>query len=203
MGNACKRRMMFFFVALRGVCWPFQIVRVQAGHHSLRRTLWPNPGALTVAGDHGERQVKPRKNLLQTKPFLYFTMLYVMLVSVMILLSYLELGDTVAMSPVDRMRSLSLKLVSLGRIYAGTPRYFPLGKHSYPPVIMFSFPLVRIFQLAVYYFVNSNIIRLPHCIIYVSMSLWYRSAGSCWCSGWLPYYPPITTACSNLSSLWR
>ncbi|XP_051907367.1 nuclear pore complex protein Nup155 [Hippocampus zosterae] len=37
-----------------------------------------------------------------------------------------ELADTVAMSPVDRMRSLSLKLVSLGRIYAGTPRYFPL-----------------------------------------------------------------------------
>ncbi|XP_038589686.1 nuclear pore complex protein Nup155 [Micropterus salmoides] len=37
-----------------------------------------------------------------------------------------ELGDTVAMSPADRMRSLSLKLVSLGKIYAGTPRYFPL-----------------------------------------------------------------------------
>uniref|UniRef100_A0A671YB06 Nucleoporin 155 n=1 Tax=Sparus aurata TaxID=8175 RepID=A0A671YB06_SPAAU len=37
-----------------------------------------------------------------------------------------ELGDSVAMSPVDRMRSLSLKLVSLGKIYAGTPRYFPL-----------------------------------------------------------------------------
>uniref|UniRef100_A0A7N8YQ27 Nuclear pore complex protein Nup155 n=1 Tax=Mastacembelus armatus TaxID=205130 RepID=A0A7N8YQ27_9TELE len=37
-----------------------------------------------------------------------------------------ELGDTVAMSPADRMRSVSLKLVSLGKIYAGTPRYFPL-----------------------------------------------------------------------------
>ncbi|XP_037120775.1 nuclear pore complex protein Nup155 [Syngnathus acus] len=37
-----------------------------------------------------------------------------------------ELADTVAMSTVDRMRSLSLKVVSLGRIYAGTPRYFPL-----------------------------------------------------------------------------
>uniref|UniRef100_A0AAQ5YIN2 Nuclear pore complex protein Nup155 n=1 Tax=Amphiprion ocellaris TaxID=80972 RepID=A0AAQ5YIN2_AMPOC len=37
-----------------------------------------------------------------------------------------ELGDSVAMSPVDRMRSLNLKLVSLGKIYAGTPRYFPL-----------------------------------------------------------------------------
>uniref|UniRef100_A0A8C2ZJ83 Nuclear pore complex protein Nup155 n=1 Tax=Cyclopterus lumpus TaxID=8103 RepID=A0A8C2ZJ83_CYCLU len=37
-----------------------------------------------------------------------------------------ELGDSVAMSPADRMRSLSLKLVSLGKIYAGTPRYFPL-----------------------------------------------------------------------------
>ncbi|XP_011603164.2 nuclear pore complex protein Nup155 isoform X1 [Takifugu rubripes] len=37
-----------------------------------------------------------------------------------------ELGDTVAMSAVDRMRSTSLKLVSLGKIYAGTPRYFPL-----------------------------------------------------------------------------
>ncbi|CAB1352906.1 unnamed protein product, partial [Coregonus sp. 'balchen'] len=37
-----------------------------------------------------------------------------------------ELGDGVAMSPADRMRALSLKLVSLGKIYAGTPRYFPL-----------------------------------------------------------------------------
>uniref|UniRef100_A0A673ZK87 Nuclear pore complex protein Nup155 n=1 Tax=Salmo trutta TaxID=8032 RepID=A0A673ZK87_SALTR len=37
-----------------------------------------------------------------------------------------ELGDSVAMSPADRMRALSLKLVSLGKIYAGTPRYFPL-----------------------------------------------------------------------------
>ncbi|XP_068608928.1 nuclear pore complex protein Nup155 [Brachionichthys hirsutus] len=37
-----------------------------------------------------------------------------------------ELGDTMAMSPVDRMRILGLKLVSLGKIYAGTPRYFPL-----------------------------------------------------------------------------
>ncbi|XP_034048068.1 nuclear pore complex protein Nup155 [Thalassophryne amazonica] len=37
-----------------------------------------------------------------------------------------ELADTIAMSPADRMRSLSLKLVSLGKIYAGTPRYFPL-----------------------------------------------------------------------------
>lgn len=37
-----------------------------------------------------------------------------------------ELADSVAMSPVDRMRSLSLKLVSLGKMYAGTPRYFPL-----------------------------------------------------------------------------
>ncbi|XP_028318058.1 nuclear pore complex protein Nup155-like [Gouania willdenowi] len=37
-----------------------------------------------------------------------------------------ELGDSVTMSPIDRMRSLNLKLVSLGKIYAGTPRYFPL-----------------------------------------------------------------------------
>ncbi|XP_024917828.1 nuclear pore complex protein Nup155 [Cynoglossus semilaevis] len=37
-----------------------------------------------------------------------------------------ELGEGVAMSPADRMRSLSLKLVSLGKIYAGTPRFFPL-----------------------------------------------------------------------------
>uniref|UniRef100_A0A4W5M4I7 Nuclear pore complex protein Nup155 n=1 Tax=Hucho hucho TaxID=62062 RepID=A0A4W5M4I7_9TELE len=37
-----------------------------------------------------------------------------------------ELDDSVAMSPADRMRALSLKLVSLGKIYAGTPRYFPL-----------------------------------------------------------------------------
>ncbi|XP_030624241.1 nuclear pore complex protein Nup155 [Chanos chanos] len=37
-----------------------------------------------------------------------------------------ELNDSVAMSPADRMRALSLKLVSLGKLYAGTPRYFPL-----------------------------------------------------------------------------
>uniref|UniRef100_A0A8C8GPQ0 Nuclear pore complex protein Nup155 n=1 Tax=Oncorhynchus tshawytscha TaxID=74940 RepID=A0A8C8GPQ0_ONCTS len=37
-----------------------------------------------------------------------------------------ELGDSLAMSPADRMRALNLKLVSLGKIYAGTPRYFPL-----------------------------------------------------------------------------
>ncbi|KAJ8408637.1 hypothetical protein AAFF_G00252720 [Aldrovandia affinis] len=37
-----------------------------------------------------------------------------------------ELSDSVAMNPADRMRALSLKLVSLGKIYAGTPRYFPL-----------------------------------------------------------------------------
>ncbi len=73
-------------------------------------------------------------------------MLLVMQVSV-IVLCCLELGDSVAMSPVDRMRSLNLKLVSLGKIYAGTPRYFPLGEHSYPPVIIFNFPLVRISSL--------------------------------------------------------
>ncbi|KAL2087750.1 hypothetical protein ACEWY4_016578 [Coilia grayii] len=37
-----------------------------------------------------------------------------------------ELTDSAAMSPADRMRALSLKLVSLGKLYAGTPRYFPL-----------------------------------------------------------------------------
>ncbi|XP_048876664.1 nuclear pore complex protein Nup155 [Brienomyrus brachyistius] len=37
-----------------------------------------------------------------------------------------ELSDSVTMNAGDRMRALSLKLVSLGRIYAGTPRYFPL-----------------------------------------------------------------------------
>uniref|UniRef100_A0A4W4F518 Nuclear pore complex protein Nup155 n=1 Tax=Electrophorus electricus TaxID=8005 RepID=A0A4W4F518_ELEEL len=37
-----------------------------------------------------------------------------------------ELSDSVAMSPADRMRAVSLKLVSLGKLYAGTPRYFPL-----------------------------------------------------------------------------
>ncbi|XP_063068284.1 nuclear pore complex protein Nup155 isoform X2 [Engraulis encrasicolus] len=37
-----------------------------------------------------------------------------------------ELTDSAIMSPADRMRALSLKLVSLGKLYAGTPRYFPL-----------------------------------------------------------------------------
>lgn len=37
-----------------------------------------------------------------------------------------ELNDSLAMSAPDRMRALNLKLVSLGKQYAGTPRYFPL-----------------------------------------------------------------------------
>lgn len=92
-----------------------------------------------------------------------------------------ELGDSVAMSPVDRMRSLSLKLVSLGKIYAGTPRYFPLGTFLHPAVI-------RLFDISSRLFtddVNSNIIStspLPSLpffsILYVSMFLWRRSTGS-------------------------
>lgn len=200
MENASKCWVMFSCAALRGVCWPFQIVRVQAGHHSLCRTLWPDPGAFAVAGNHGERQVKCQRLAKHLAPNLFKNALHtlqVMEVSV-IALSCLELGDSVAMSPVDRMRSLSLKLVSLGKIYAGTPRYFPLGKHSYPPIIMLSFPLVRIFQLAVYHFVNSNIISLPPCIIYVSMSLWSRTVGSCWCSRWLLNYPLSATSLFKL-----
>ncbi|XP_044520250.1 nuclear pore complex protein Nup155 isoform X2 [Gracilinanus agilis] len=37
-----------------------------------------------------------------------------------------ELNDSVAMSSSDRMHALSLKIVLLGKIYAGTPRFFPL-----------------------------------------------------------------------------
>uniref|UniRef100_A0AAY4CWY0 Nuclear pore complex protein Nup155 n=1 Tax=Denticeps clupeoides TaxID=299321 RepID=A0AAY4CWY0_9TELE len=37
-----------------------------------------------------------------------------------------ELNGSVSLSPADRMRALSLKLISLGKLYAGTPRYFPL-----------------------------------------------------------------------------
>uniref|UniRef100_A0A8C4K5V0 Nuclear pore complex protein Nup155 n=1 Tax=Dromaius novaehollandiae TaxID=8790 RepID=A0A8C4K5V0_DRONO len=37
-----------------------------------------------------------------------------------------ELSDSVSLSPADRMQALSLKMVLLGKIYAGTPRYFPL-----------------------------------------------------------------------------
>ncbi|XP_007065800.2 nuclear pore complex protein Nup155 isoform X1 [Chelonia mydas] len=37
-----------------------------------------------------------------------------------------ELSDSVTLSPADRMQALSLKMVLLGKIYAGTPRYFPL-----------------------------------------------------------------------------
>ncbi|XP_060617389.2 nuclear pore complex protein Nup155 [Anolis sagrei] len=36
------------------------------------------------------------------------------------------LSDSVALSAPDRMQALSLKMVTLGKIYAGTPRYFPL-----------------------------------------------------------------------------
>ncbi|NXF88358.1 NU155 protein, partial [Eubucco bourcierii] len=39
-----------------------------------------------------------------------------------------ELNDSVCLSPADRMQALSLKMVLLGKVYAGTPRYFPLGK---------------------------------------------------------------------------
>uniref|UniRef100_A0A8B9NBL4 Nuclear pore complex protein Nup155 n=1 Tax=Accipiter nisus TaxID=211598 RepID=A0A8B9NBL4_9AVES len=37
-----------------------------------------------------------------------------------------ELSDSVSLSPTDRMQALSLKMVLLGKMYAGTPRYFPL-----------------------------------------------------------------------------
>ncbi|NWT04676.1 NU155 protein, partial [Mionectes macconnelli] len=37
-----------------------------------------------------------------------------------------ELRDSVSLSPADRMQALCLKLTLLGKIYAGTPRYFPL-----------------------------------------------------------------------------
>lgn len=96
-----------------------------------------------------------------------------------------ELADTVTMSPGDRMRSLSLKLVSLGKIYAGTPRYFPLGGQFFLPAIIFSFPLVRSFQLDAHYFVNGDIIWLPFCTIYVSTSRWFWSVGTYSCWKWL------------------
>uniref|UniRef100_A0A2K5L4S8 Nucleoporin 155 n=1 Tax=Cercocebus atys TaxID=9531 RepID=A0A2K5L4S8_CERAT len=37
-----------------------------------------------------------------------------------------ELNDSVTLSSSDRMHALSLKIVLLGKIYAGTPRFFPL-----------------------------------------------------------------------------
>ncbi|KFP73285.1 Nuclear pore complex protein Nup155, partial [Acanthisitta chloris] len=37
-----------------------------------------------------------------------------------------ELSDSISLSPADRMQALYLKLALLGKIYAGTPRYFPL-----------------------------------------------------------------------------
>ncbi|XP_075040329.1 nuclear pore complex protein Nup155 [Mixophyes fleayi] len=37
-----------------------------------------------------------------------------------------ELNDSIAMNAADRMQALNLKMTSLGRIYASTPRYFPL-----------------------------------------------------------------------------
>lgn len=154
--------------ALRGVRRPFQIVRVQAGHHPLRRTLRPHPGALTVAGNHGERQVT--RQHLSGMPLARFCVIEA---SVNVW-SCLELGDSVAMSPADRMRSLSLKLVSLGKIYAGTPRYFPLGKRPCPPVTMFCFPPVRIFQPSVDCSVNSDIMSLPCGVV----SLWCGHTGA-------------------------
>lgn len=69
------------------------------------------------------------------------------------------------MSPVDRMKSLSLKLVSLGRIYAATPRYFPLGRNL-PHLVFLSsrlFPLSDPFILLL----NANVISLPRGTAYV------------------------------------
>ncbi|KAG8599029.1 hypothetical protein GDO81_002854 [Engystomops pustulosus] len=37
-----------------------------------------------------------------------------------------ELNDSIGMNPGERMQVLNLKLTSLGKIYASTPRYFPL-----------------------------------------------------------------------------
>ncbi|MEE6458037.1 hypothetical protein FKM82_000160 [Ascaphus truei] len=37
-----------------------------------------------------------------------------------------DLSGSIAMNPADRMQALSLKMVLLGKIYASTPRYFPL-----------------------------------------------------------------------------
>ncbi|KAG9488421.1 hypothetical protein GDO78_007954 [Eleutherodactylus coqui] len=37
-----------------------------------------------------------------------------------------ELNDSIGMTPAEQMQVLNLKLTSLGRIYASTPRYFPL-----------------------------------------------------------------------------
>ena len=47
------------------------------------------------------------------------------------LMTYLfltELNESVTLSSPDRMHALSLKIVLLGKIYAGTPRFFPLGE---------------------------------------------------------------------------
>ncbi|GCB82345.1 hypothetical protein scyTo_0023214, partial [Scyliorhinus torazame] len=41
-----------------------------------------------------------------------------------------ELADSRLMNCTDRMQTLSMKLVSLGKLYAGTPRYFPLDAVS-------------------------------------------------------------------------
>ena len=40
----------------------------------------------------------------------------------------IELNESVTLSSPDRMHALSLKIVLLGKIYAGTPRFFPLGE---------------------------------------------------------------------------
>ncbi|KAM4809382.1 nuclear pore complex protein Nup155 [Rhinophrynus dorsalis] len=37
-----------------------------------------------------------------------------------------ELNDSIANSPADRMQALNLRITSLGKLYASTPRYFPL-----------------------------------------------------------------------------
>ncbi|KAL2294212.1 hypothetical protein Nmel_007937 [Mimus melanotis] len=48
--------------------------------------------------------------------------------SLSVFFSLSELSDSISLSPADRMQALCLKLALLGKIYAGTPRYFPLGK---------------------------------------------------------------------------
>lgn len=76
--------------------------------------------------EKGEKSVSILQKI-QPATFFFLLCVFLCIISHLRVLCLAELGDTVAMSPVDRMRSLNLKLVSLGKIYAGTPRYFPLG----------------------------------------------------------------------------
>lgn len=87
-----------------------------------------------------------------------------------------ELNDSAAMSPADRMQALNLKMISLGKLYAGTPRYFPLG------IILFSVNTVSLRST----FLKSTLVNYNCLIISLgALFVWVRRHTFGFCSLWI------------------